>query len=264
MDTVIVHFVNNLEHIPALAVYGFLVLWLAAESCGIPLPNELVLLATGSIAAQPGSKLSPVLLVVLAVAASLAGASAAYELGKRGGRVAVLRFGKPFRLDEARLDGVERWFRRTGPVAIAIARCTPFVRTYASFPAGVLELPYISFVIATTIGSLVWCAVMVTLGYVLGKDYLVALHLIERYTVPALVVLAALVAGYIWLHRRLAHAVPGANLPSAPPSDATSPTGKTASKGDGKTTGKTTGKTDSATVTSARRPSDRHAARKLR
>lgn len=244
MDTAIQHFVNHLATIPALAVYGFLMVWLAAESCGIPLPNELALLATGSIAAQRGSSLSPVLLVVLAVAASLAGASAAYELGKRGGRAAVLRFGRPFRLDEARLDGVEHWFRRTGPFAIAIARITPFVRTYASFPAGVLELPYASFVIATAIGSLVWCAVMVTLGYVLGQNYLVALHLIERFTLPALIVLAVLVAGYAWLHRRLAQAASGATKPD---SGTESPT----------TTAKPRG-------APARRPSQRHAARKLR
>jgi hypothetical protein len=29
--------------------------------------------------------------------------------------------------------------------------------------------------------------------------------LIERYTIPAIIVLVALVAGYFWLHQRLAH-----------------------------------------------------------
>lgn len=238
MDVAIQHFVSQLGHIPALAVYGFIILWLAAESCGIPLPNELVLLASGSIAAQRGSSLSPVLLVVLATAASLTGASAAYELGKRGGRAAVLRFGRPFRLDEARLDAVEQWFQRTGPLAIAVSRITPFVRTYASFPAGVLELPYPSFLLASAIGSLVWCSVMVALGFILGEDYVIAFHLIERYTVPAIIVLALLVAGYFWLHNRLAHAGVRVGMRGAPASKrGTNP---------------------------ARRKSNRHAARKVR
>lgn len=209
MNEAIQQFVNNLEHVPAIAVYAFIIAWLAAESCGIPLPNELVLLATGSIAAQRGSTLSPVLLVVLATAASVAGASAAYELGRRGGRPAVLRFGRLFGLTEARLDAVERWFKRSGPLAVAVSRITPFVRTYASFPAGVLELPYASFVIASAVGSLVWCSVMVALGFILGEDYIIALHFIERYTIPAIIILVVLVAGYIWLHNRLAHAAEG-------------------------------------------------------
>lgn len=214
MNEAIQHFVASLHTIPALAVYGFIIAWLALESCGLPLPNELVLLATGSIAAQRGSSLSPILLVVIATAASVAGASAAYEIGKRGGRAAVLRVGRVFGVTEARLDAVERWFKSTGPLAIGVSRITPFVRTYASFPAGVLELPYPSFVIASTIGSLVWCSVMVTLGFILGEDYLVALRLIEQYTLPAIVVLVALVAGYIWLHGRLARI--GAPHSSAP------------------------------------------------
>jgi membrane protein DedA with SNARE-associated domain len=205
MNDAIIHFVGSLGQIPPIAGYAFVLLWLAAESCGLPLPNELVLLAAGSVAAQRHSGLSPVLLVVVATAASVGGATGAYELGKRGGRAAVLRFGRFIRLDAARLDGVETWFKRAGPFAVGIARITPFVRTVASFPAGMLRLPLPSFLLASTLGSLIWCTVMVTLGYVLGANYVIALRLIERYTIPAVVVLLVLVAGYIWIHTRLAH-----------------------------------------------------------
>ncbi len=203
MADAIQHVINGLGQVPAPAIYAFIVVWLAAESCGLPLPNELVLLAAGSLAGQ--RVLSPVLLVLVAVTASLLGASAAYEIGRRGGRAAVMRFGKYIRLDEARLDAVERWFERRGAVAIGIARITPFVRTVASFPAGMLRLPVRGFLLATAVGSLVWCTVMVTLGVLLGANYVVALRLIERYTLPAILVLGALFVGYLWLHNRLAH-----------------------------------------------------------
>jgi membrane protein DedA with SNARE-associated domain len=203
MAEAIQHFINSMAEVPPLLIYGFIVVWLALESCGLPLPNELVLLAAGSLAGQ--RLLSPVLLVLIATAASVAGASAAYEIGKRGGRAAVLRFGRYIRLDERRLDAVERRFKRGGLVAIGLSRIAPFVRTVASFPAGMLQLPYRSFLIVSTIGSLVWCTVMVTLGVVLGSNYTVALHLIERYTLPAILVIALLFAGYLWAHNRLAH-----------------------------------------------------------
>jgi len=196
---------NTLTHIPPLAVYLFVALWLATESAGIPLPNEVVLLLAGSLAAQRGHPISPILLVIIATAGSLVGASVAYMIGLRGGRAAVLRLGRRVRLDERRLDGVEAWFARSGTVAIFLARITPFVRTVASYPPGMLRFPRRTFLLATLAGSLIWCTVMVTLGDELGANYVVALRLITRFTVPAIVALVGLGAAYFWLHGKLAH-----------------------------------------------------------
>ncbi|HKS68885.1 MAG TPA: DedA family protein [Ktedonobacterales bacterium] len=200
------HFLTGLAGIPAVAVYGFVFVWLALESAGLPVPNELVLLLCGSIAAQRGhTNLFPPLLVLIATVGSLLGAFTSYTIGFRGGRPLVLRIGRRLRLDEARLDRVEAWFARSGIVAIFLARITPFVRTVASYPAGMLRYPLRSFLGASFLGSLLWCAVMVGLGHAFGANYQVALRLIEEYTIPAILVLAALVAGYFWLHARLAH-----------------------------------------------------------
>lgn len=195
--------VSTLTHIPPIAVYLFVFVWLAAESCGLPLPNELVLLLAGSLTVHHSQRLSPVLLVLFATAGSVIGASAAYTIGRRGGRGAVLRLGKRIRLDERRLDSVAAWFARTGTVAIFICRITPFVRTVASFPAGMLRFPWRPFLLATFAGSLIWCGVLVGIGSALGANYGVALTLIGRYTVPAIVVLLAVIAGYFWLHNKL-------------------------------------------------------------
>lgn len=198
-------FISGLGGVPSPLVDVFVFIWLAAESCGVPLPNELVLLLAGSLAAQRGDPFGMVELVVIATAGSLLGATAAYFIGKRGGRAAILRYGRYVRLDAQRLDMVEQWFARSGAVAIGVSRITPFVRTVSSFPAGVLRMPLRIFYTATIIGSLLWCAVLVALGYLLGVHYMVAFHLIERYTAPAIIVLAALVVGYFWLHQRLSH-----------------------------------------------------------
>ncbi|HLJ80153.1 MAG TPA: DedA family protein [Ktedonobacterales bacterium] len=197
--------ITSLSNIPPVAVCLFVFVWLALESCGAPVPNELVLLLVGSLTATTHSGLSPIVVVAVATLGSLVGASAAYIIGLRGGRAAVLKLGRRIRLDEKRLDGVEAWFARTGSFAIFIARITPFVRTVASFPAGMLRLPRRNFVLATLAGSLIWCIVLVTLGHILGANYDRALKLIEEYTVPAILVLAAVVASYFWLHSRLSH-----------------------------------------------------------
>lgn len=198
-------FISGLGHVPSPLVDLFVFIWLAAESCGVPLPNELILLLAGSLAAQRGDPLGMVELAVIATLGSLVGATAAYNIGKRGGRAAILRYGRFVRLDAQRLDMVERWFARSGAFAIGVSRITPFVRTVSSFPAGVLRMPPRIFYTATIIGSLLWCSVLVAVGYLLGVHYMIAVNLIERYTIPAIIVLAALVAGYFWLHQRLAH-----------------------------------------------------------
>ena len=199
----ITHLIQSLTTIPPLAVYAFVLLWLAAESCGVPLPNELVLLLTGSLASQ--GRVSPFILVGVAVVGSLIGASAAYAIGKVGGRVAVLRVGRFVRLNEQRFASVEEWFARSGTVAIFLSRITPFVRTVASFPAGVLRMPQRNFLLATLLGSLIWCSVLVGVGDALGADYGAALTFIQRYTIPAIIVLVVVIVGYLWLHNRLSH-----------------------------------------------------------
>lgn len=191
----------SLGTIPAVAVYAFILVWLTAESTGFPVPNEVVLILAGSLAGR--GHVSPLFLVISAVLGSMLGANIAYAIGVRGGRGAVLRFGRVFRLDEARLDAVEAQFARAGAFAIFLARITPFVRTVASFPAGMLRLPRRTFELATFFGSLLWCTVMVTIGNLLGANYEVAVRLIEEYTIPAIVVVIVLVAGYVWLHSRL-------------------------------------------------------------
>ncbi|HET9111124.1 MAG TPA: DedA family protein [Ktedonobacterales bacterium] len=214
-------FISGLGTVPSPLIDLFVFVWLAAESCGIPLPNELVLLLAGSIAAQRGDPLGMVELVLTATAGSLVGATAAYFIGVRGGRAAILRLGRFVRLDERRLDMVEQWFSRSGAFAIAVARLTPFVRTVSSFPAGILRMPPRAFYTATLIGSLLWCSVLVGAGYLLGVHYMVAVDLIQRYTLPAIVVLVALIAAYLWLHQRLTHL--GQPAKSSAPATSTRP-----------------------------------------
>lgn len=209
-------FIAGLGQFPAPLIDLFVFVWLAAESCGVPLPNELVLLLAGSLAAQRADPVGAVILTLIATTGSLVGASAAYAIGARGGRPLIMRLGRFVRLDERRLDSVEQWFARSGAVAIGISRITPFVRTISSFPAGILRMPLRVFYGATALGSLLWCAVLVTVGYLLGANYMIAVHLIQQYTIPAIIVLVALVVSYFWLHQRLAR-VGEAAKPSATP-----------------------------------------------
>ncbi len=99
-------FISSLAHVPSPLVDIFVFIWLAAESCGVPLPNELILLLAGSLAAQRADAPGLVLLALIATTGSLLGATIAYQIGARGGRPVILRWGRIVRLDERRLDMV--------------------------------------------------------------------------------------------------------------------------------------------------------------
>ncbi|MFI5273671.1 MAG: DedA family protein [Ktedonobacterales bacterium] len=197
--------ISGLAGIPPVAVFLFVFLWLALESAGAPVPNEVVLLLCGSLSVRHGAYF-PSLLVIVATLGSLLGAFVSYTIGYRGGRPLVLRLGRRLRLDEKRLDAIELRFARSGLAAVFFARITPFVRTVASYPAGMLRLPLTGFLLVSAAGSLIWCSVMVGVGHAFGKNYQVALTFIEKYTVPAILVIVVLIAAYLWLHNRLAKA----------------------------------------------------------
>lgn len=47
----------------------------------------------------------------------------------------------------------------------------PAVRTLISVPAGVARMPFIPFLVLTTIGSLIWTSLLTIAGYVLQSQY---------------------------------------------------------------------------------------------
>ena len=62
-------------------------------------------------------------------------------------------------------------FERHGGKVVLLARCVPFLRSVVSIPAGVLGMPLPRFVTLTAIGSGVWNAAFVGLGWVLGDNW---------------------------------------------------------------------------------------------
>jgi len=76
-----------------LETYGYVALFVLVglESLGIPLPGEAALLTAGAVAAQ--GHLSIVGVILAAAAGGIVGDAAGYWIGRKGGLVAVRRYG---------------------------------------------------------------------------------------------------------------------------------------------------------------------------
>jgi membrane protein DedA with SNARE-associated domain len=92
-----------------LAVFALV----AAESLGVPLPGETMLI-TAAIYAGATHKLSIALVIGAAIAGAIIGDNLGYLVGYRGGLPLLRRYGRYIRLDQRRLRLARYLFFRYG------------------------------------------------------------------------------------------------------------------------------------------------------
>jgi membrane protein DedA with SNARE-associated domain len=150
--------------------YPGLFLLITLESTLVPIPSELVMPFAGILAAR-GEFSLPVILVINSTAALL-GSGISYWIGAAGGKPLLLRYGK-FALVRAKdIELTERFFARHGKATILIGRFLPVVRHIISVPAGIARMPLPAFFTQTFIGSTIWGAILIVLGYHFGESFL--------------------------------------------------------------------------------------------
>ncbi|MFE9688208.1 DedA family protein [Micromonospora sp. NPDC005806] len=155
--------------IDSLGAVGVALL-VALESVIPPIPSEVVLAMAGYLAAE--GRFNVVLIVLAATAGSLLGALVLYWLGAALGEERLKRWLDHIPLvDRDDLEKADRWFERHGRWAVLIGRLVPVVRSLVSVPAGANRLPLGEFALLTTLGSGVWNALIVGLGFALGSRW---------------------------------------------------------------------------------------------
>jgi membrane protein DedA with SNARE-associated domain len=129
------------------------------------------------------------LVVLAATIGSVLGAVFFYYVGRALGPRRSHAFLDRLPLVETEdVDRTFEWFEKHGRAAVFFGRMVPIVRSFISVPAGVVRMPFGQFLLYTAAGSLIWNAVLVTLGW-LARDFIEAnLHYLD-YVVVAVVVL---------------------------------------------------------------------------
>ena len=95
-----------------------------------------------------------------------------------------------------------------------LGRLVPTVRSLVSIPAGLLKMSFRRFVIASTIGTALWTALLAVAGYALGNAFASVDH---KIGLVANVVLGGLVAYYLFrlkTHPMPVSIVPGESAPA--------------------------------------------------
>ncbi|HVM42796.1 MAG TPA: DedA family protein [Gemmatimonadales bacterium] len=192
------------DTIGALGYPGIVVL-MAIESSVIPLPSELVMAPAGYLAAM--GRMNAWLALACGILGSLLGSYANYWVAARLGRWVFVRYGRWVLVSEKSLERSERFFSQHGPIAVFTARLFPVLRHLISIPAGIARMPLGRFFFYTGTGAGIWWAVLLAIGWVIGKEGRKwSPDLAYAYSHRAFVILvpavAVLIAGYVIWHRR--------------------------------------------------------------
>jgi membrane protein DedA with SNARE-associated domain len=142
-----------------------------------PIPSEVVLPLAGFLAQQ--GRMNVLLVMLAATIGGLLGAYILYYIGHRLGEERAIRWLSKLPLvDREDFEKASGWFHRHGRSAVLFGRLIPGVRSLISLPAGSARMPVGSFTLYTLIGSTVWNALLVSLGWLLGRQY----HLVDQYS----------------------------------------------------------------------------------
>jgi membrane protein DedA with SNARE-associated domain len=147
-----------------------------------PIPSELIMPLAGFTVAQ--GKMDFSLAVIAGTAGTMAGTYAWYYFGRLANyqRLAswIDRYGKWIKVTVQDIDRVNNWFDKYGRKAVFFGRMVPGVRTLISLPAGMNQMPVVSFTIYSTLGTFIWTLALTTAGFLLGDNY----TSIEKYLAP--------------------------------------------------------------------------------
>jgi len=176
---------------------------MAIESANIPLPSEAIM-PTAGILVQQG-KMDFHLAALAGAIGCVIGSIPSYFLGMFGGRPFLEKYGKYFLLKTRDLELADKWVDKYGDITFFICRMLPVVRTFISFPAGVLKAHFLMFVVYTFIGSLIWCYFLTWVGIKFGENMEMFVDLWHKFDVAIVLFCVAAFGFYLYHHLKPEH-----------------------------------------------------------
>jgi len=179
--------------------WGGVIAIMAVESANIPIPSEVTMPLAGWMLTKTIAQAAWQGGLFGALGCTL-GSVLSYGLGAFGGRPLLEKYGKYILVKQEDLLKADRWFARWGDWAAFISRLLPIVRTFISFPAGVVKMSFARFTVFTFVGSFIWCAALAVGGRIFGENWEQLRAAMRPFDIPIAIIILALVGWYIYRH----------------------------------------------------------------
>jgi membrane-associated protein len=170
---------EQILHIGGLALVLIILFAENGIIIGFFLPGDSLLFFTGLITSTQPELLDTSIYSLLAYMsiASLAGCLFGYYFGWKVGP-AVFNRKDSFFFKKKYVDATRTFYERHGGKTLILGKFLPYIRTFAPILAGVIRVPFKSFVAYNVFGAVAWVVSLTLMGYFLGekfpgiKDYL--------------------------------------------------------------------------------------------
>ena len=148
--------------------FGYIGIFIATslEYGCFPVSSEVLLPFIGFFVY--GGRMSLFGAVMASTAGGVAGSLFCYCLGRFGRKFIEITLCKKFGSLKKGLDAAGGIFEKYGSRSVLFARVFPIVRTYISFPAGLIGMNIYAFILYTALGALAWNTMLISAGYFLG------------------------------------------------------------------------------------------------
>jgi membrane protein DedA with SNARE-associated domain len=179
-----------------------------AAGVPVPIPGDVILLATAARAAE--GKVSLWFAFVVLLAALLLGGALQFYLARGPGRRVVVKYGQRIGLTEQRLERVARSVRRGGLLGIAVAVLTPGVRSAVVPASGLTGIAWRLFLPGLALGSAIDLGLHFAIGYA-SSSLLTTIAQLSPLLIIAVLAALGLAAWLIIARRRHASATVAVN-----------------------------------------------------
>ncbi len=176
-------FINIFTSIPDLIIkavetntsFAYFVIGFAMflENIVPPIPSEIIMPLGGYFVYQ--GSLNFYVLVIFGSIGTLMGSVPWYILGRALNEQKISKLldkkGKFLGITSKDLSKSRIWFDKYGTLLVFWGRLIPGIRTLISVPAGIELMPVGTFLIWTSLGTVIWVSILTAAGYFFGENY---------------------------------------------------------------------------------------------
>ena len=184
--------------------YGYMGIFLliALENIFPPIPSEVILTFGGFMTTT--TNLSVFGVIIISTIGSVAGAIVLYGIGTllNVDRMEgiVDKWGHILRVTPKDIHKANAWFHRFGVWTVFFGRLIPLIRSLISIPAGMSRMNMGFFLLFTTLGTVIWNTILVSVGAVVGASWSDIVRYMDIYSSVVYLVLGVLIVLFLMFY----------------------------------------------------------------
>ncbi len=189
-----------LQSLNAFWIYAIIFFIAYIENIFPPSPSDLIIVAGGYLVGVGQIDFFPALLI--ATLGSTTGFMTMYQIGDWFG-LKIIETGKLKFLPLDNIHKVERWFRHYGYWLLVVNRFLSGTRAVVGFFAGMSEVTFVPTAILCFISALIWNAILIYSGTLLGKNWeRIGIYLSTYSQIVTVLIITGIIVGILFWYKK--------------------------------------------------------------